>query len=385
MIATRFVYQVALVLPWLLALSPAWAQETLPAGAYIEGVPFVGYHEVRDAEFPDSGVINPSLTGVLQMLYGYWGEDFIDNARRGVELEHWDELGGEDATLDELKALLARGILVAVVPATTPEAHRLYLTPRICGQFKPVPYTEPSPASGALGEMIPLRAVEELRAGSCGVGLNDSVIVAAKLLIGYDDARAVLIMHDPSLGPDLEIGYADFERMWRATEAGYLASHPADLPAVPAGRVAQVRPRTPDDEAAVALFRAYGLEKAGRHAEAEPLLREALGLEGLSAGRRHLLKLELAVCLNETGRCAEAIEVARGANADFDDYALAHRVLAYLLNCSGDRAAQKEARREGKRAEALCSVQAQRRVADELGRDFAVTGCKGERLGWHRP
>jgi len=119
--------------------------------------------------------------------------------------------------------------------------------------------------------------------------------------------------------------------------------------------------------------------------EAEPVLREALALEGLSAGRRHLLGLELAVTLNETGRCDEAISTARQANAQFGDYALGHALLGNLLACSGERSASKEAKRELSRAKGLCSAKAQRRVADELGRDFHVMGCQGELLGWYRP
>jgi len=361
------------------------AEEPLPAKAYIEGVPFVAYREVRDAEFPDSNVLNPSFTAVAQMMYRYWGGDFITQAREKTVPAGWTSSGGEQAALADLKALLARGIPVHAAPSTTPHAHRLYLTPKLCGTFKPVGFARPHPATGALGEMISLGAVEELRAGGCGVGLNDSVILASKLLIGYDDERQVFVMHDPSLGPDLELGYEEFERMWRATEAKFWARHPEQIPGNPPGRVETVRARTVDDDAAVALFRAYGLEVIGDYRQAESVLREALGAEGLSHARRHQLLLELAVSLNETGRCDEAIEAAREANAEFGDYAIAHRVLAFLLACSGERAAKKEAKRENARAERLCGADVQRRVADELGHDFEVMGCKQERLGWYRP
>lgn len=369
----------------LVTLSASWAEEPLPSQVYIEGVPFVGYHEVRDAKFPNSEILNPSFTAVAQMMYGYWGGDFVEDAREEKERPGWTSSGGEQAALADLKALLARGIPVEVAPSTTPHAHRLYLTPKVCGIFKPVPFTRPHPATGALGEMIPLEAVEQLRAGSCGIGLNDSVILAAKLLIGYDDERQVLVMHDPSLGPNLELGYEEFERRWLATEARFWARHPETIPTEPPGRVGTVRARTVDDDAAVALFRAYGLEIIGDYQQAERVLREALAVEGLGKARRHQLLLELAVSLNETGRCAEAIEAARDANAEFDDYAIAHRVLAFLLACSDGRAAKKEAKRENARAEKLCGAEAQRRVADELGHDFEVMGCKQERLGWYRP
>jgi len=80
-----------------------------------------------------------------------------------------------------------------------------------------------------------------------------------------------------------------------------------------------------------------------------------------------------------------AVLAARLALASFGEYALAHTVLANLHACSGDRAARNEAKGELKRAKALCSARAQRRVADVLGRDFHVMGCNDEMLGWYRP
>lgn len=369
----------------LLALVAAGVEDPLPARVRIDGVPFVGYHAMRAAEYRGSDVTNPSFAAVAQMMYGYWGVDFLARARGEVSVEGWTTSSGEDASLDDLKALLARGIPVHVAPATTPDAHRLYLVPKMCALLQSVPFQEPRPASGSLGEMVSHRAVEEFREGGCDAGLNDSVILASRLLIGFDDERGVFILHDPSLGPHLEVGYGEFERMWRTTGAKYMADHPEMVPANPPGRVAEVRPRTADDEAAVALLRAYGLEVTGRYGEAEPVLRQALGLEGLTAGRRHLLSLELAVTLSESGRCGEAVEAARNANAAFGGYALAHAVLAQVLSCSGDRASGREAARERERAGELCDARSQRAVADELGRDFHVMGCNGEMLGWHRP
>ena len=362
-----------------------WPDQPLPAKAHIEGVPYVAYHDARDAEYPGSDVVNPSLTAVAQMIYHFWGGDFITNARAKSFPEGWTTSSGANASLDDLKGLLARGIPVQVAPSTTPDAHRLYSTPKLCSAVMSVSFEQPHATSGALGEMVSHRAVEQLRDGGCSAGLNDSVILASKLLVGYDDERRVFAMHDPSLGPGLELAYDQFERMWRVTEAKYWAWHPAVIAPESAGHATEVRARTSDDEAAVALFRAYGLEVAGRYADAEAVLREALTLEGLGDSRRHLLQLELAVSLNESGSCAEAIDAARQAQASFGDYALAHSVLANLLACSTDRTARNEAKQELKRAKSLCSGKAQRRVADELGRDFHVMGCDGEMLGWSRP
>lgn len=365
--------------------SPAWADDPVEGKAIMDGVPFVAYHEVRGEVFPDSNILNPSFTAVAMMMYRYWGGDFYEAARTRGKLPGWESSSAAGGKLADLKALVARGVPVSVSPATTPDAHRLYLVPKMCATLRDVAYDPPRPTSGALGEMVTLAAIDQLREGGCEVGLNDSVYVAARLVVGYDDERAVLVLHDPSLGPNLELGYEQFERMWAVTGAKYWAEHPETLPAIPPGRVDAVRGRTADDAAAVAVFRAYGLEVGGRYAEAEPVLREALGLEGVGAGRRHLLLLELGATLNETGRADEAIAALRAANAEFDGYWLAHRMLADLLACCGDRAGKKEARRELERAKKLCSAEAQRRVADVLGRDFHVMGCKGEMLGWHRP
>jgi hypothetical protein len=370
---------------WLLACL-AFAEDSLPVSAYIHGVPFVSWHEMRDASFPGSDVVNPSLTAAAQMMYGYWGEDFVALTKARAQPTGWESSSGEHGTLDVLRGLLARGLPVQVSPATTPDAQRLYVVPRICATLQKVPYTTSRPVSGSLGEMVPLRALAELRQGGCEAGLNDSVYVAAKLVIGYDDPRRVLTMHDPSLGPDLEIGYDDFERMWQATGAKYWSQHPRELPEVAAGRVGQPRTRTPDDDAAVVLFHAYGKSVIGEHAAAGDLLSRALGLEGLSAGRRHQLRLELAVALNETGNGPQAIEVLRLAGGDFDSYAITQRTLAQLLrSCDGSRDALKEAKKIEAGLKRLCGPQAQRRVADALGHDFHVMGCNGELLGWYRP
>lgn len=370
----------------LVLASPLLAQEARPARAYIDGVPFVSWQAMRGEEFPDSRVINPSLTAVTQMMYAYWGADFVAEARRKARPEGWTDSSGAGATLDDLKALVARGIPVEVMPATTPDAQRLYVVPAICATLQKVPYTKARPVSGSLGEMVSLEAIEQLRQGGCDTGLNDSVYVAARLVVGYDDERQVLTMHDPSFGPNLELGYEEFEAMWRAVETKYWAHHPDPLPPAAAGRAGPARARTADDEAAVALFRAYGREVIGDYAGAESLLRSALALEGLSAGRRHLLHLELAITLNETGRGLEAVEALRQASAAFPDYALTEQVLARLLATSGGgRAAKQEARKVEGRLKQLCGAEPQRRVADELGRDFHVMGCKGELLGWYRP
>jgi len=370
----------------LCPLGPALAQSESEVNAHIVGVPFVSWQEMRGATFPGSDVVNPSMTAAAQMMYGYWGADFVALARERRKPPDWDAATADGATLDELKALIRQGLPVVVSPATTPDAHRLYLVPKMCAVEKKLQYTGSRPTSGSLGEMVPLEALNVLREGGCEVGLNDSVYLASRLVIGYDDARGMFTFHDPSLGPNLEISYEEFERMWRATGARYWAAHPKEIPGTPAGRADEIRGRTFDDDAAVELFRSYGRCVLGDYAGAETHLRNGLALEGLSPGRRHLLHLELAVALSETGRGSQAIEELRQANAAFGEYRPANALLARLLRESdGGSKTAKEAKQIERRLDSLCSAAVQRRVADELGRDFHVLGCKGELLGWYRP
>jgi hypothetical protein len=80
-----------------------------------------------------------------------------------------------------------------------------------------------------------------------------------------------------------------------------------------------------------------------------------------------------------------AIAELRLAIAAFDDYSHSHSALAQVLGASPDAEDRRASKAERKKAKALCSAEAQRRVAETLGRDFYVMGCEGELLGWYRP
>ncbi len=44
--------------------------------------------------------------------------------------------------------------------------------------------------------------------------MRESVFMACRVVIGYDDARAMVTLQDPSFGPAWEVSYRDFDRMW---------------------------------------------------------------------------------------------------------------------------------------------------------------------------
>ena len=56
----------------------------------------------------------------------------------------------------------------------------------------------------------------------------ESLYNADRVLIGYDDARRVVTLHDGSFGPAWEIGYDDFDTMWAARGRDFMVARPAD-------------------------------------------------------------------------------------------------------------------------------------------------------------
>jgi hypothetical protein len=367
----------------LTAVAPHADEVTsLPASVRIDGVPYIGWHEAARWQYPDYDVVNPAAMAAAQMMYRYWGRDVLRSDQR--EDSSFTDEGGAGSALRDIKTVLARGWPVMIDRATTARAHRLYVVPKMCAAMKDVEIVGPERASGTLGDMMPLEEIVKLRAAGCEIGLDDSVIVAPQVAVGYDDGRGVFVVHDPSLGPHLEVPYDDLERAWAATGRMHAYLKPVD-PATQAPMPADVRARTPDDDAAVALFEGYSLAVCDEYPAAAEVLRRGLAIPGISAGREHLLRLELGTALYVMKEIPAAIAELRLAIAAFDDYSLSHSALAQVLGASPDAEDRRASKAERKKAKALCSAEAQRRVAETLGRDFYVMGCEGELLGWYRP
>jgi len=352
----------------------------------VEGVGFVGFGEVAGSSYPERNVVNPALIAALQMEYGYWGRDVVAEMKaRSSQDARFREVDGKKGSVGDLKAAIDRGLPVYTRVATTSRAHVLYPVLKLCAMFNKIELAGPALASGSLGEMIPLAEIRKLRKADCTAGLDDSVISRPRIVIGYDDERQVLTVHDPSLGPSLEVKYADFEQAWSALGGQYSYPEPKDPALRPVAAPAPARARTPDDDAAVALFEGYGLEVAGDPAAAVEELRRGLAIPQVSPGREHLLRLELGVALHASGRTEEAVAELRRANEIFGSYWLAHRQLALVLRAAGGDAARAAAEAEEKAAHDLCAPDAYRQVIATVAGDFPVAGCKGEYLGWWRP
>ena len=374
--------------------APAFAQsestEPLPAQHYIEGVPFVSWGEAAGFEYPNWNVLNPSYTAASQMVWRYWGVPLDPTTGWPAgELPDGSYLAVEKASLADLKRHLALDRPIEVVPAITAHAHYLYVTVKMLSMFsKDADYDleQVGPTSGMLDEMVSIDAFMNAVSKGCPKNLiSDSVYIAGRVVVGYDDTREIVILHDPIFGPDWEVSYEDFLQMWRFAfnkmtvprfdEVGYERQ-----PAAPAHPV-----RTADHDAAFALFNGYSLAAVNKLKEAEAELRRGLALEGISVRYQHLLRVELGSLLAHTRRLDEAIAVLREAIEIYPDYFRAWGELGNAYRDKGDRKSKRKAQTAYETMQKLCTTQTEGKVALELGKDFFVSGCRGAKLGWWKP
>ena len=374
--------------------APAFAQtestEPLPTQHYIEGVPFVSWGEAASFEYPNWNVLNPSYTAASQMVWRSWGVALDPTTGwPAAELPEGSYLSASNASLYDLKRQVALDRPVVVVPAVTAHAHYLYVTVKLLSMFsKDADYDlqQIGPTSGMLDEMVSIDAFMDAVSKGCPKNLiSDSVYLAGRVVVGYDETRGVVIIHDPVFGPDWEVSYEDFLEMWRFAfykmtvprldEVGYEPQPTVDAHPV----------RTVDHDAAFALFNGYSLAAVNRLQEAESELRRGLSLDGISVRYQHLLRVELGSLLTSTRRFDEAIAVLREAIEIYPDYFRAWGELGNAYRDKGDRKSRRNAETAYETAQKLCSTQTEGKVALELGKDFFVSGCQGGKLGWWKP
>ena len=374
--------------------APAFAQteatEPLPEQHYIEGVPFVSWGEAAGFDYPNWNVLNPSYTAASQMVWRYWSVPLDPTTGWPTgELPDGSYLTADNVSLYDLKRQLVLNRPVEIVPAITAHAHYLYVTVKLLSMFsKDADYDleQVGPTSGMLDEMVSIDAFMNAVSKGCPKNLiSDSVYLAARVVVGYDDNRGVMIIHDPIFGPDWEVSYEDFLQMWRFAffkmtvprldEVGY-----ERRPAAVAHPV-----RTADHDAAFALFNGYSLAAVNRLQEAETELRRGLSLDGISPRYQHLLRVELGSLLVHTRRLDQAIEVLRQAIEIYPDYFRAWGELGNAYRDKGDRKSRRNAEVAYETMKTLCTTETEGKVALELGKDFFVSGCRGGKLGWWKP
>jgi tetratricopeptide (TPR) repeat protein len=287
---------------WLQVASvpePPVPAESLPSHALILGVPFISLGEAKQLEYARKNIVNPSIAAAQGMVLKYWGQDLNQLQE---EKQDWAKEEYHYAkSLEELKPWINRRIPVMVSPvALTPTAHTLYPLVRMfvsTGQIPKSLIQPKGPISGMLGTMVPLEVFQQIE--HSGIDFNyvrESVTATARVMVGYDDTRKVVTLHDASFGPGWEVSYEDFDRMWAAGGRSYGVVYPSNYTEILAKRsaVPAYPSRTPEQRAAEAYVMGYALSAAGRQAEAETRFREGLAIPGISRGMQHLLQLELA-------------------------------------------------------------------------------------------
>lgn len=282
---------------------------TLPPSVHLK-VPFVSWEGVEERHCRE---INRSAPASLGMVLSYWGKDL--DALEGLvgrALARWVSESREGGCLEDLKGLVSRGIPVLIAPSgLTPFAHPA--SPLKWGLFSPLPPDPHRVTSGFLsGIFVPLGSFRGPEAPGM---IDEDWWWASRVVVGYDDRRAMILLHDPTFGPDWEVSYAGFDLMWEAGNRTYQVLHPPGPPAlIPAGSPAGIPNSRPSRLLATELYVfGYALSSVGRNDEAETKLREGLAIPDLDVGFRYLLLNELGVVCAKKGNFDEALDLAVSA------------------------------------------------------------------------
>lgn len=388
--------------------APAAPAEVLPTKVLISDVPFVSWGEAAQVEYANKSIRNPSLIAVQMMQQRFWGEDptrFNLLGPRKYVVASWQESAhmGLGKSMDELKHSVARGVPVHVTLTLLPFAHPvspvsaiddiLGLGPKPSGK-----QSVKSLSSGAMGRMDTLEA---LRGRGVDLGarsgqnkapaeaeflwLRESMYTAARLLIGYDDERRVVVVHDPSFGPALELGYDDFDTMWRYTGRIFDAGVPQDYTrlADKRGSPAPYPTRTPGAQAAWHFVTGYGLTEVGRTAEAEQTFAKGLVLAGVGPGYRFMLAFEAAHLQLAAGRPEEVVASLRVATAAVPQACAAWSMLAtqYRAHPAWPDVARLAGDADSNARRICADPSAMATFAKTVPRDFYVGGL-GQLRGW---
>ncbi len=384
----------ALLLLWIGAVASAQGR---PSHVLILGVPFISWSEAAHSDYADKSTLSPSAPAALGMILEYWG----DNRRLLSKTRNvpggWTSTEGR-GTLDSIRSYAARGIPLFVQLQITPVAHQAEPTLAALGTLR---------SSGELSSITSFtqaqyERVQAVRSGLVGFGSGvmgkmasadtlrhwadllgqptwqESMLATPRVVVGYDDDRRVVILHDPSFGPAWEVSYDDFEAMWNLFDHYFYAFYPPDSAQRPThqARSAPYPVRSPSQRAAEAFVFGYALESVGRLADAKARLAAGLGAADVPPGYRHLFLLELGRVAEASGDTATAISDYEQAGTLIPQH---HRPWLYLSQLYGksDRAEWRARAPElQKRAEGLCrDGKMDAGAVRSLPHDFTMMGC----------
>jgi hypothetical protein len=304
---------------FLHSVSPPSAQGStndVPIRVVIPGVPFVSWNDAAHLEIQDKDVLNPSTTAAFATILKFWGQnlDLLKDHDKAFPREPGGWAITEEGaarSLADLKPLLARGLPVVVYTAMTPFAHPVNPTATTFGAVaKKIKLKEPGPQSRILPLMAPLETFRSLEEAQLHPW--ETLYETPRVLIGYDDTRRVVILHDASFGPAWQIAYDEFDVMWAARGRGFMVARPNDVSKKDS--VSSDYPaRTVDQLAATHWVMGSALAAAGRQNDAEAEIKKGLSLGDIGKGYRHVLFFELAVQRYARGDIGEAINRSEAA------------------------------------------------------------------------
>lgn len=341
----------------------------------IEGVPFVSWSEAARLDYPDKDVLNPSLAAAWAMISRYWGRESVAELMEGDE-ESWGTIRpSQNGSLGDLKTALRMGGPLVVMPALTPWAHPMpgsALLMMQTGRVKMPRELRSPPTSGLLGVMASFKTIKRLRWLPVSP-FQEALRVAARVMVGYDDQKGIILLHDPSFGPALEVTYSDFETMWRPAGAWYMTVQPREPAAAPTQSAVSHAEPSPDQQALRHWVYGYALASIGKIDEAAQEYRRGLEIPDISGGSRHVLLLELALCHRENGDNAAAIEAARQAADVIPEHHVAWTFLEQLHAESSLKGRDELAREYSSKADRLeANPRALEVVAETLPQDILL-------------
>ncbi|HVO47642.1 MAG TPA: hypothetical protein VMT29_15045 [Steroidobacteraceae bacterium] len=352
-----------------------------PSRVLLMGVPFVGFGDAARIRLPHGAFMysNPSQTACVAMVLENWGyrRSLLERAE-APELEKWEVSGGEARSLDDIKALLVKGIPVQVAVALTPYGDRFPDTEPIAQTVQRVGAAE-GPRSGVLGRIVRFEDLPKIEQ-EWGINaeqdpMHVAIYGSTRLVIGYDDERKVLVLHDPSFGPAFEMSYDEFMLTWDVLGRRYAGSYPPDYARVLAkrGPGKPYRQRTPQEEAAFYYIYGYALNATGRPKEGAEKFRKGLAIPRIGRGYQHLFELELAYARAAQGDAQGAIDAALAATELVPQDPIPWRLLDYLYARSPYPEAALKAGEARSKADKLATDEgAAAKVSWVLPRDFWV-------------
>ena len=315
-----------------------------PARVLVLGVPFISVAEGCAIEHPSLTFEHPSSRAARMMALRFhrpdaktWDDYLKATDKQSGPLR---EERGNAKSLDDLSASLSAGNPVIVVTASTPYAHALYsvfemlISAGAKYGVKLKDLDSKDYSSRILGRMVGLdvhRKISETKLenaktyGKTGSGpdgkspqealrmnpIHEIATRCARVMVGLDPARRVVIVHDPVFGPAWEVPYDDFETMWSAADRMYSVLVPKDGSRPSVVATSAYPQRTPDQQAAECYVYGYSLAATGKAVEADERYQAGLNIKGLSAGYRFIFLQERGYLAHRRKQSEEAVSLLR--------------------------------------------------------------------------